>query len=119
VADAELPALYAAASVFVLPSLYEGFGLPVLEAMTCGTAVACSNSSSLPEITHEAAISFDPFDVEAIASALRRLLGDSALRTRIAEAGIEQAARFSWARTAAATLAVYRDVYAYTSTAAL
>jgi alpha-1,3-rhamnosyl/mannosyltransferase len=110
VADADLPALYAAATFFVLPSQYEGFGLPVLEAMACGAAVACSNTSSLPEIAGDAALTFDPFDVDAIAAALGQLLGDNELRARLAQAGTEQAARFSWEKTAAATLAVYRQV---------
>ena len=82
VADADLPALYAAATVFVLPSLYEGFGLPVLEAMACGAAVACSNTSSLPEIAGDAAMTFDPLDVGAMAGAIGRLLGDGELRGR-------------------------------------
>lgn len=108
VEEGDLPALYAAATVFVLPSQYEGFGLPVLEAMACGAAVACSNSSSLPEIAGEAALTFDPLDVQAMASAMQRLLEDEALRRHLVEAGRAQAARFSWANTAGATLAVYR-----------
>ena len=108
VEDDDLPALYAAATVFVLPSQYEGFGLPVLEAMACGTAVACSNTSSLPEIAGGAALTFDPFDVGALAQAQQRLLGDASLRHDMVQAGMAQAARFSWANTARATLAVYR-----------
>ena len=106
--DADLPGLYAAATLFVLPSLVEGFGLPLLEAMACGTAAACSNISSLPAIAGDAALTFDPFDVEAIAVAMQQLLADLALRSERAQAGLAQAARFSWANTAAATLAVYR-----------
>lgn len=118
VPDRDLPALYAAAAVFVLPSQYEGFGLPVLEAMACGTVVACSNTSSLPEIAGDAALTFDPSSVEAIAQALQQVLGDGQLRAELVHAGLEQAARFSWTKTAAKTLAVYRQVYASASTAA-
>jgi glycosyltransferase involved in cell wall biosynthesis len=118
VADADLPALYAAATVFVLPSVYEGFGLPVLEAMACGAAVACSNTSSLPEIAGEAALLFDPYDVESIASAIGRLLDDGALRRRMVQAGLEQAARFTWEKTAAQTLDVYRKLVARARTGA-
>jgi alpha-1,3-rhamnosyl/mannosyltransferase len=110
VPEADLPALYAAATVFVLPSLYEGFGLPVLEAMACGTAVACSNTSSLPEIAGAAALTFDPHDVTAMADAIGRLLEDSALRMQMVRAGQVQAARFTWENTAAQTLAVYRQL---------
>ena len=110
VADADLPALYAAATVFVLPSLYEGFGLPVLEAMACGAAVACSDSSSLPEIAGDAALTFDPLNVDAIAGAIGRLLGDDELRDTLAQAGLAQAGTFTWEKTAALTLAMYRQV---------
>ena len=114
VADTDLPALYAAATVFVLPSLYEGFGLPVLEAMACGAAVACSNTSSLPEIAGDAALTFDPLDTAAIAGAIAQLLGDGELRARMAHAGIARAASSTWERTAALTLAVYRQVLGQT-----
>ena len=108
IADADLPGLYAGALAFIFPSLYEGFGLPVLEAMACGTPVACSNASSLPEVAGEAALFFDPYDSVAIADALARLVDDSSLRNKLHEKGLARAKQFSWERTAAATLAVYR-----------
>lgn len=107
---AELPWWYRAADVFVYPSLYEGFGLPVLEAMASGTAVITSNTSSLPEVAGDAAMLIDPNDVEALADALARLLNDDDLRQSLAAAGVRQAARFSWRRCAAETAAVYRAV---------
>jgi alpha-1,3-rhamnosyl/mannosyltransferase len=110
VADADLPALYAAATVFVLPSRYEGFGLPVLEAMACGVPVACSNTSSLAEIVGEAAITFDPHSADAISAAIGQLLSDGELRRQMAQLGMEQAVRFTWEKTAAQTLQVYRAV---------
>jgi glycosyltransferase involved in cell wall biosynthesis len=107
VSDAELEGLYAAASAFVFPSLYEGFGLPVLEAMTRGVPVACSDRSSLPEVAGDAALLFDPERVDDIAGAIRRLVTDEALRERLRAAGRERAARFTWARTAELVLASY------------
>jgi len=109
VAEADLPTLYAGAMLFVFPSLYEGFGLPVLEAMACGTPVICSNVSSLPEVAGDAAIQVDPLDVDALATAIGRVLGDAALRDEMRQRGSAQAARFSWAQTAQQTLAVYRS----------
>jgi glycosyltransferase involved in cell wall biosynthesis len=106
--DADLPALYSGCTLFVFPSLYEGFGLPVLEAMACGAPVACSNASSLPEVTADAALLFDPLDVNAIAAALQRGVEDADLRQSLAEQGVRQAANFSWVRTAAETLALYQ-----------
>ena len=107
VSGAELEGLYALASVFVFPSLYEGFGLPVLEAMRRGVPVACSNRSSLPEVAGHAALLFDPEDPRAITAAIERLLRDPAEAQRLRSAGREQAARFTWAATARATVASY------------
>ncbi len=108
VLDDDLPALIAAATAFVFPSLYEGFGLPPLEAMACGTPVLCSDRSSLPEVVGDAALLFDPTEVEAIRAALRRLLRDEALREELSRRGLERARRFSWQRTAEQTLQLYR-----------
>jgi glycosyltransferase involved in cell wall biosynthesis len=109
VADADLPALYSAAAVFVYPSLYEGFGLPPLEALACGAPVVCSNRSSLPEVVGDAALLVDPTDVGALAGALERLLDDEALRRDLRARGIARAAQYTWARTAAETLNVYHE----------
>jgi glycosyltransferase involved in cell wall biosynthesis len=103
----ELEALYARADVFVLPSLQEGFGLPVLEAMGRGVPVACSNTSSLPEVAGDAALLFDPRSPAQIAAAIRRLLEDRALAARLREAGLARAAQFSWERTARLTIESY------------
>lgn len=107
VSDVELEGLYAAASAFVFPSLYEGFGFTVLEAMARGVPVACSGRSSLPEVAGDAALLFDPERVEEISSAVRRLIADDALRNRLRSAGRAQAARFTWAETARLVLASY------------
>lgn len=108
--DADLPALYSAAEVFVFPSLYEGFGLPPLEAMACGAPVVTSNVSSLPEVVGAAALTVNPYDVAALAEAIERALIDSRLRAELRRKGIERAAQFTWERTARETLAVYRRV---------
>ncbi|MCY4022969.1 MAG: glycosyltransferase family 1 protein [Anaerolineaceae bacterium] len=108
--DADLPALYSAAEVFAFPSLYEGFGLPVLEAMACGTPVVTSDLSSLPEVAGDAALLTDPLDVEALADALRRLISDSQLRQQLIRAGQTRAGQFTWRRAALQLLDVYRRV---------
>jgi glycosyltransferase involved in cell wall biosynthesis len=107
VSGAELEGLYALADVFVFPSLYEGFGLPVLEAMRRGVPVACSDRSSLPEVAGDAALLFDPDDARAITAAIERVLGDPAQAQRLRDAGRTQAARFTWAATARATADSY------------
>ena len=104
----DLEGLYAAAVAFVFPSLYEGFGLPVLEAMRRGVPVACSNRSTLPEVAGDAALLFDPEDDEAIHSALIRLLADGELRKRLRAAGPARAALFDWDATATATAESYK-----------
>src|SRR5438046_5026541 len=96
VSPADLEGLYALADAFVFPSLYEGFGLPVLEAMARGVPVACSDASSLPEVAGDAAVLFDPHDQSAIARALERLLGDPDEAERLRSAGRRRAGLFSW-----------------------
>jgi glycosyltransferase involved in cell wall biosynthesis len=105
--DPTLEGLYRAATCFVFPSLAEGFGLPVLEAMLRGAPVACSNTTSLPEVAGDAALYFDPEDVEAIAAAVERLLADPGLRERLSAAGRERAGGFNWESAAEATLESY------------
>jgi glycosyltransferase involved in cell wall biosynthesis len=105
--DADLEGLYALAACVAFPSLYEGFGLPVVEAMLRGVPVACSDRSSLPEVAGDAALLFDPEDTGAIRAALERLLGDATLREQLIERGRERAARFTWERTADGTAATY------------
>jgi glycosyltransferase involved in cell wall biosynthesis len=107
VPDEDLPAVNAAAMAAVLPSLYEGFGLPVLEAMACGTPAVCSNASCLPEFGGAAARYFDPKDAEAMAAALVEMLADEALRHEMRRRGLQQAALFSWQRAARETRALY------------
>ncbi|MBC7222825.1 MAG: glycosyltransferase family 4 protein [Anaerolineae bacterium] len=107
VPEEDLPALYTAADLFVLPSLYEGFGLPVLEAMSCGAPVACSQAASLQEVAGDAARYFDPHDPEAMAEAIWALWADADLRAHLREQGLRRAAAFSWERAAHETLALY------------
>jgi glycosyltransferase involved in cell wall biosynthesis len=110
VPESQLTALYSGADTLALPSFWEGFGLPVLEAMACGTPVLTSNCSGLAEIAEGAALLTDPHDEMAIANALLRLLTDSELRERLRAAGKARAAQFTWLRAAQQTLAVYRRV---------
>jgi glycosyltransferase involved in cell wall biosynthesis len=111
----DLGALYGAATAFVLPSLQEGFGLPVLEAMSCGTPVACSNTSSIPEVAGQAALFFDPADPRQIRQALRRLASEPDLRAMLRGLGLDQARQFSWQRTARLTWQAYQDFLASSS----
>jgi glycosyltransferase involved in cell wall biosynthesis len=112
VADADLPSLYGAASVYVLPSLYEGFGIPVLEAMACGTPVVCSTASSLPEVAGDAALLVDPHDRDAIAAALGRVVSEPGLAADLRRRGLARAGRFTWERTAAGYAALYQRLRA-------
>jgi glycosyltransferase involved in cell wall biosynthesis len=110
VPDEDLPAIYAGAQVSVFPSLYEGFGLPVLEAMACGAPVVTSRASSLPEAGGDAALYCDPTDVEEMTAVILRVLQNVDLQAEMRMRGVEQAARFSWQRAAEETTAVYRGV---------
>jgi glycosyltransferase involved in cell wall biosynthesis len=113
VAEDELPLWYNTADVFVYPSLYEGFGLPPLEAMACGKPVAVADSSSLPEVVGDAALCIDPYQPEEWAAALLRLCQDASLRSDLAARALERAGQFSWTRMARETAQVYRDVLGY------
>ncbi len=113
VPDEDLPALYTAAEAFAFPSLYEGFGLPVLEAMACGTPVLCSNTSSLPEVAGDAALPISPGDVRGWAQAIEQITRDATLRAELRQRGLRQAKRFSWEETARQTREVYREIYAH------
>src|SRR5207247_8189136 len=112
VPQADLSALYNAASVFVFPSLHEGFGLPALEAMACGTPVVTSDRSSLPEVVGEAALLVDPLDTGALAAAITRLFADEGLARELRERGLARARLFSWEKTARAVQAVLAEVVA-------
>jgi glycosyltransferase involved in cell wall biosynthesis len=110
VPDEDLPALYSLADAVVYPSLYEGFGLPVVEAMACGTPVVTSDRSSLPEVSGGAALLVDPLSPVAIAGALVRVLQDEALRADAKRAGLRNAQRFSWEEAGQQTLALFDEV---------
>ena len=108
--DEELRRLYGACDLFVYPSFYEGFGLPILEAMACGRAVACSNTSAMPEVADSAALMFDPHSCRDLVFAMRDLLLNPELRQRMERLGVHRAAMFSWTNSAAKTLDVYYTV---------
>jgi glycosyltransferase involved in cell wall biosynthesis len=109
--DGVLAALYSQAAMFVYPSLYEGFGIPPLEAMSFNCPVACSNTSSIPEVVGNAAIQFDPLDIDSIANALASLASGSALRTKLTDLGRARVVNFSWEQCAKKTLDVYQGLF--------
>jgi len=105
-----LACLYSGAQAFVYPSIYEGFGLPVLEAMACGCPVICSNKASLPEVAGEAAFYFDPYNPESLASLLEEILTNTKTRYALIRAGLNRAKQFSWKKTALKTIKVFKQV---------
>jgi glycosyltransferase involved in cell wall biosynthesis len=111
VSDEDKPVIYSDASLFVFPSLYEGFGLPPLEALACGAPVVCSNRSSLPEVVGDAALIVDPDNTTELTTAMKRVLTDKNLEADLRARALKRAAQFSWQKTAAETLAVYEEVY--------
>jgi glycosyltransferase involved in cell wall biosynthesis len=110
--DADLPALYRNAALFAFPSLYEGFGFPVLEAMACGVPVVCSNASSLPEVAGDAALLIAPSDTDGLAAAMARALEDADLRRDMVARGFVHVAQFTWERAARQLLAVFDSIHA-------
>ncbi len=109
--DSELPLLYNAADVFVFPSVYEGFGMPLLEAMACNVPVIAANATCFPEIVKDAGILFDPLNTEELSKALIRVLGDKEISDDLIQKGSRRVRNFSWKETAEKTLKVYREVY--------
>jgi glycosyltransferase involved in cell wall biosynthesis len=107
----DLPAIYSAASLFVFPSYYEGFGLPPLEAMACGTPVICSNTSSFPETVGDAAIMVSPGDTILLSKEIDRILADKELQKDMIEKGLQQVKKFSWDETAAQTIEIYSSIF--------
>jgi glycosyltransferase involved in cell wall biosynthesis len=108
VPENDLPALYSGALCFIYPSYFEGFGLPPLEAMQCGVPVIAGDRTSLPEVVGDAGILIDPYDVDALAAALEKVVSDSNLRSELSVKGLARAKLFEWRETARQTLAVYR-----------
>jgi glycosyltransferase involved in cell wall biosynthesis len=110
--EEDKPAMYSGASLFVFPSLYEGFGLTPLEAMSCGAPVVCSNRTSLPEVVGEAAIMIDPDNLQELVAAMRRVLTDHELQNDLRARSLQRATLFNWHKTAAETIAVYEEAHA-------
>ncbi len=110
VTEEEAAILYNMAELFIFPSIYEGFGLPPLEAMSCGTPVICSNTSSLPEVVGDAAIKINPYETQEIFYALEKTLLDQNLRSMLREKGLKQATKFNWSKTATETIKVYAKI---------
>ena len=110
VPDEDLPGFYGLADLFVYPSLYEGFGLPPLEAMACGCPVIASNYSSIPEVVGEGGVLIDPFDIDELALAILKVSQDDGLKSRLKEAGIKRALQFSWERSARSTIEMYMNI---------
>jgi glycosyltransferase involved in cell wall biosynthesis len=108
---ADLPALYSAADLFSFPSLYEGFGMPILEAMACGTPVTCSNLSAMPEVAGDAGLLFDPYSEEDMSNTMERMLTDANFREQCIQKGIERCRQFTWANTARKTLEVIQQTW--------